>query len=272
MILSAILVCVPWTWRNYSVLGEFFFMRSNFGLELRMGNHEGAVADVEAMDRREGDGMPHPGINLTEAQLCRDLGEAEYMRRARTKAFSWIRAHPDEFLRLTGCRILHTWFGPWYTAASVAAFITLLTILGAIGLWRAWPAMSVPQRVAVLSPILFFPLVYYVVVYMPRYRVPIDWVVFLAAGAAIWPARRSASGREKIPETSNSSLLVTCRILHWVCAFGWGNITPCRSQIQLLRCKHHVCSSDPADARLFRPYRLRLARCPPGRHAALPAL
>jgi hypothetical protein len=38
-----------------------FFIRSNLGLELRMGNHDGAVADIEVMDAREANSMRHPG-------------------------------------------------------------------------------------------------------------------------------------------------------------------------------------------------------------------
>ena len=30
-----------------------------------------------------------------------------------------------------------------------------------------------------------FPLVYYVVAYLPRYRVPIDWILYLLAGKAV---------------------------------------------------------------------------------------
>jgi hypothetical protein len=78
-----------------------------------------------------------------------------------------------------------------------------LTILAGVGLWRVWPAMSIPQRVAVLSPIVFFPLVYYLVVYMPRYRVPIDWIVFMLAGAAFLPEIRGA--RPKRSRTAGES-------------------------------------------------------------------
>ena len=37
-----------------------------------------------------------------------------------------------------------------------------------------------------LIPLITFPLVYYVVIYMPRYRVPLDWILLLLAGAAAW--------------------------------------------------------------------------------------
>ena len=38
-------------------------------------------------------------------------GEMDYMRMAREQALDWIRARPGEFLRLTGSRVIHFWFG-----------------------------------------------------------------------------------------------------------------------------------------------------------------
>jgi len=35
-------------------------------------------------------------------------------------------------------------------------------------------------------PLVCYPLVYYVVIYMPRYRWPLDWILLLLAGAAVW--------------------------------------------------------------------------------------
>jgi hypothetical protein len=46
--------------------------------------------------------------------------------------------------------------------------------------------MAPPQRASLLTPLVCYPLVYYVVLYMPRYRVPLDWILLLLAGAAVW--------------------------------------------------------------------------------------
>jgi 4-amino-4-deoxy-L-arabinose transferase-like glycosyltransferase len=96
---GAILVCVPWTWRNYTTLHGFFFIRSNFGLEFRIANQPGADADIEVSLARAGT-LRHPSENLEEARQVRELGEAEYDRRARNEALAWIWSHPAEFLRL----------------------------------------------------------------------------------------------------------------------------------------------------------------------------
>ena len=177
---GAILACVPWTWRNYAALHNFFFIRSNFGLELRIANHTGADADMEITYARQGT-IRHPSENLEEARQVRDLGEAEYMRRARDEGLEWIRAHPAGFLRLTLMRFLHFWCGqlryPW-----LAVLYTTVTVLALLGLRRILPALDAPGRAALLIPLATFPLVYYVVSYVAHYPSPLAWMLLLLAG------------------------------------------------------------------------------------------
>jgi hypothetical protein len=111
-------------------------------------------------------------------------GETEYMRRARAEALDWIRHNPAQFLRLSALRLAHFWCGSLHRPLTVAG-TSLLTILSLLGLWRLWPGLSGPQRAALGIPLVTFPLVYYLVSYMPRYRVPIDWILLILAGAAI---------------------------------------------------------------------------------------
>jgi hypothetical protein len=187
MALGAALACAPWAWRNHAALGEAFFVRSNFGLELRLGNHEGTAATWDALAAREGHGrgMRHPGGSQAEALRVRELGEAAYMREARTEAVTWIRAHPGDFLRLAAQRAAHVWLGP-LDGSPAAVGLLLLSVLALLGAWRLVPALSAPQRAALLIPLALFPLVYYVVPYSARYRAPVDWIVLTLAGAAVW--------------------------------------------------------------------------------------
>ena len=184
------LACVPWTWRNYQSLGGLFFIRSNFGLELRMGNHEGAGATLELSAR--GGTERHPRSREDEARRVQQLGELEYMRQAGREASAWMRSHPTAFLRLTSLRFAQFWLGP-IDDRPVAVGTTLLTLLAVLGAWRAWPRLSVPQRAAILIPLLTFPLVYYVVGYEARYRQPVDGLALLLAAAAFVPRRPSPS-------------------------------------------------------------------------------
>jgi hypothetical protein len=174
MILGMAVACAPWAWRNYAAFDEVFFIRGNLGLELRMGNHEGATGHLEKNVRAIED-YRHPRSNSSEARLVQELGEAEYMRRAKDEAVNWM----------------------------LALAVTALTILSLLGAWYSLPGMALPQRAALLLPLICYPLAYYVIIYMPRYRIPLDWILLLLAGAAVW---RWMNGREDL-EDSRSGLL-----------------------------------------------------------------
>ena len=180
--LGVMLTSVPWTVRNYRALGAPVFMRSNLGLELRMAFHEGAHADLEVSHQRGG--ARHPRTSTAEAVRVRELGEVSYMREARDEAAAWVAAHPTEALRLVGQRFLYYWFGPLHDPPVAAAYAAL-TLLAAVGLVRLMRALSSPQQAALVIPLLMFPLIYYVMSYMTRYRLPLDWLLLLCAAAGI---------------------------------------------------------------------------------------
>ena len=184
VIVGILAASIPWGWRNYVNFGSVFFVRSNFGLELRMGNHAGAVPTMEIMDAI-GDEHRHPAAHIADAMRLRDVGEMAYMQEAKTEAVDWIKANPLEFLKLTALRFVNVWLGPPYNLEA-ALRVSALTTLAILGFWRISFLLTVPQRAALLIPLGTFPLVYYVVGYMPRYRIPIDWVLYLLAGAAVW--------------------------------------------------------------------------------------
>lgn len=183
LILGILLACVPWTWRNYTVFHEIFFIRSNLGLEIRMGNHEGATAAMDIMDITQPG--KHPRSHLREALKLRELGEVEYMRQAGEEALAWIQENPEEFIKLTFLRFIHFWFGPLHQPQT-AAYITTLTILAILGARHIFPTLSLPQRTLILVPLLTYPVIYYLVPYMVRYRVPIDGLLLILAGVEVW--------------------------------------------------------------------------------------
>ncbi|MHC4481337.1 MAG: hypothetical protein ACYS1C_10285 [Planctomycetota bacterium] len=197
MVVGAVLACLPWGLRNYRTFDAVFFIRSNLGLELRMGNHEGAAAAMDLMDMR--DEPRHPRTHVEEARLVLERGEVGYMRQAGREALGWIRRHPADFLQLTGERVVHFWFGPLHRPLGALA-VTGLTILALLGAWLTLPALTLPQRSALLIPVGTFPLIYYVLPYMFRYREPVNWILLMFAGAAVvyWIGGRSAgAGRAK---------------------------------------------------------------------------
>jgi hypothetical protein len=192
-VLGIVLACLPWGWRNLRTFDAVFFIRSNFGLELRMGNHDGAAAAMEVMDRRQE--HRHPRINREEAREVQRLGEVAYMRQAGREARAWIAANPMEFVSLTAGRTALWWFGPLYDPPFAAIFV-VLTALAAVGCWRALPKLSIPERAALVIPLVTYPVVYSLVAYMPRYREPVNWIFLLLAAAAFAPRRAAGTTQE----------------------------------------------------------------------------
>ena len=181
--LTMVLACIPWGWRNYEELGAVCFVRCNLGLELYVGNHDGAHADIDVSEARGT--FRHPRTSMEEAEKVLAVGEANYMREKKDEALDWMASNPGEFLKLTAMRVLFFWGGPLYRFPSGSGQILLL-LFAVIGAWRIIPVIGVPQRAALLIPLSTYPLVYYVVGYLPRYGYPVRWILFLLAGCAVW--------------------------------------------------------------------------------------
>jgi hypothetical protein len=128
----------------------------------------------------------HPRADVLEARKLIELGEIEYMRQAGGEALEWIRAHPAKFLWLTAQRFANLWAGPLHRPVEDALGVLALTVLAIMGAWLSFPRITVPQQAAFLIPLATYPLIYYIVAYMPRYRIPIDWILLTLAGAAVW--------------------------------------------------------------------------------------
>ena len=196
---AALATCVPWGVRNYRTLDAVFFVRSNFGLELRMGNHEGAEASIDHPHfLRE---APHPRTHPAEAVKVREWGEAAYMRDSGDEARAWIAAHPGSFARLTAERFAYFWLGP-LDRPGIALLFSLLTGLALLGALEGFRRLTPPQFAALMIPLLTFPLVYYLVPWQHRYRFPVEWILFLLAGSAVVGvvSRAGGSARTRAPE------------------------------------------------------------------------
>jgi hypothetical protein len=184
MALGVTLACLPWGVRNYVKFDAVIFIRSNFGLELRMGNFDGAIADLEVLDGQIE--WQHPSAHRGEARKVRELGEVAYMRQAGSEAVDWIRSNPGTFAALTASRVVHFWFGPVVYRQWTAVAVTLLTVLAVLGAWWSRWALAPPQWAVLLIPLATYPLIYYIVVYMFRYRIPMNGILLVLAGAAVW--------------------------------------------------------------------------------------
>jgi len=186
------IVCVPWTVRNYVVFHQVIVFRSNFGLELWLGNND-RVPDTWSPDL-------HPNDYAPEREKFAKLGEIEYMRQKQSEAIQFMEGHPRDTLRFFWRRFADNWMGTWeplqdrwsklslvnrsFLASNIS--LSLLSLLGVLFLYRekneyAFPLATFP---------LIYPIVYYVTHSSLRYRHPIDPVmVVLAIFALAYPVR-----------------------------------------------------------------------------------
>jgi 4-amino-4-deoxy-L-arabinose transferase-like glycosyltransferase len=170
------LACLtPWTVRNHRVFGRLFFVRDNFGEELRLGNGPGA----------DGTWMYylHPSSNVFAFQQYRDMGEKAYVQMRKQQALTFIHGDWGRFAWLCTKRFIYYWDGPpradaWWIAAGRNSFLLASSILLFWGLGRA---VRKRKQGAGLFLLLFvtFPVVYYVVFPHPRYRHPLEPLIFL---------------------------------------------------------------------------------------------
>ena len=186
VLLVTFAVISPWTIRNHTQLHAWTLMRDNLGLEVLYGNHEGARASAE-MNGKDPESLKyfmHPGASVPEATLVRDMGEIDYNHRDLHIALSWISSHPGDFVRLSVERFFFFWLGP-LNHAYEAIIISSYTLLGLAGLGFMRKRIGEIQFRLWCTVLLFYPLMYYIVAFAHRYRVQIDWMIWLSAGLCV---------------------------------------------------------------------------------------
>jgi 4-amino-4-deoxy-L-arabinose transferase-like glycosyltransferase len=183
---TAVLAISPWLIRNAVVVGSVQ-VRSNLGVELFVGNNDGAFGPFNV--------RVHPSYDGAELERYRELGEVEYSRYAMGESVEWIKEHPARFGWLTLERFQRFWIGPdptkpvllgtgyiqerdwmgWIKWVS-HAFFGLCAILGIL----TWKGRS-GSRTLLRGAFLFYPLVYYITHVFERYRFPIEPLITLVA-------------------------------------------------------------------------------------------
>ena len=172
LLLASITVCIltllPWTIRNYETFHRLIPMRDNFGLELWIGNHEGAMQVHQ---------FP-PDFPLIDPTEYTRLGELPFMEAKRQAGLQFIGQHPAEFLWLSARRGFKYWTEPevsLWLPLSLIAWMGGVTALARKG-WAAVPYVVV---------LLIFPTVYYITHTFSSYRHPIEPAMFLLAAYAL---------------------------------------------------------------------------------------
>jgi len=167
---AVFVACVtPWLIRNYRTFGQFVFIRSNFGAELRLGNGPGANGTW--MD------YLHPTKNVAQLHLYRQMGEIAYVAERKRQALAFIR---DDYARFAGLclkRFIYYWGGLPHPGSALGPLANALFLTSSVlafwGLGRALRQRR-PGAWLFLWLVLFYPLVFYIAFPHPRYRHPIE--------------------------------------------------------------------------------------------------
>ncbi|HXE13243.1 MAG TPA: glycosyltransferase family 39 protein [Bryobacteraceae bacterium] len=185
----AILICVPWTVRNYRAFRAFVPLRSVMGLQLWMGNNE--------TSGRQWPGLLHPIANSTERRHYVEVGEMRYMAEKRAEGLAFIVNHPREELSLTARRFVATWSGGDETPirnffrnhSFYFRSILLANIAAALGCLIG-AILLIVRRHPLAFPIVVipavFPLISYITLASPRYRHPIDPIILLLCAVSVY--------------------------------------------------------------------------------------
>lgn len=196
---------VPWTIRNYRVFGKFIVLRSNFGLELWLGNNKD-VTDTSSQ-------WTHPNDNPQEGEKYSRMGEIAYMAEKQHEAFAFMRTHPRDTVYFMFHRFANNWLGvtdtpidywssgPIYAKAFLIlnCLLSLLCLLGALYVCRACHPDAVPFALV----LLIFPTIFYVTHSSLRYRFPMDPIMLVLAAGAL--AHLPSLARLRSPRETNAS-------------------------------------------------------------------
>ena len=210
-----VLALLPWTVRSYYAVGGWFFVKSNLGVELLLGNRDPSIS-------------AEPMNSLPERFRLIFEGEADYGREKRRLALAYIKAHPGIFLKNTVSRFRRTWMptndaemnggadGP-HLGRSYAWFFAGFSLVSLAGLTLAFRDQRdrALDRLPLAICVLVFPIPYYVSLTDMRYRHPIDpfLAIFTAyALCKLWSvlsvAQASAYGGSSLEDSNPEAEVV----------------------------------------------------------------
>ena len=178
-------VCLPWTIRNYVAFGRLIPIRSNFWIEMRVGN-TGDISDIVP-------DWAHPANGAAEMQEYKSLGEIAYAEHKRQQTLAFIATHPALYAWLTARRITYFWTGIWsfdrdfrrrepLQFANAFLCIGLLAV-SVIGLKQMWSTTR-SHAGFLLAILAFYPIVYYLSHPLTDYRHPVDGLLVLLSAVA----------------------------------------------------------------------------------------
>jgi hypothetical protein len=190
------LLLLPWAYRNYRELGGWVWTRSNFGLELWIGNNPHATGQTWFPHYA----VYHPFVNPQQTREYARLGELAYMHEKGKQAKDWIGSNPGRFAWLTACRARWFWFPNGYMVVGdrckwVAPLYWLSTLGMLGGLIHVFRTGN-PHRWLLVAAIVGFYMPYAVTHVDVRYRYPLAGLIGLlccdfAVRVGLWVKHRT---------------------------------------------------------------------------------
>jgi hypothetical protein len=203
----AILCCVPWTIRNFVAFYRLVPLRSNFPLELYIGNNE----NYDDQHPR----FPGPITKERETLRYLRMGETAFMDEERRKATTFMISHPRVELILFAERFAAFWTGlPDALQNFLATDSRLVRTLMLCALFSGMGALAgiavlVRRRSDYTFPLaaypVVFPFLYYITHTSLRYRHPIDPVVLLLTAIAAQEVWCIVRPRKIQPQTASEA-------------------------------------------------------------------
>lgn len=182
-IMMALAAMAPWIVRNSVTFGRPTYLRDNAGLEVWYGIREARDGDTYLWS---------PSRNPAEAAHLAAIGEAAYFDEKRAAAIDVIRAEPGHFAALSLARWGKFWLGGYRVRELGWGFIpaivrrlawAALPILAVVG-WRRRLAGRSALMMALALAFIAFSLPYAFVLVDPRYRVPLEPLLFALTSCA----------------------------------------------------------------------------------------
>ena len=183
----AILCCVPWTVRNYIAFHKFVPLRSNFPLELWLGNNDNFDENSQI--------VPPADPTREEIRKYIRMGETAFMAEKWRSATTFVRTHPRLEAVLWTQRFVATWTGAERPVegledaeSNLVRVVLIVNFLVALG-GAAGIVVLIRRPSAYAFPLAAIPLLYPVVYYAThtslRYRHPIDPVLLILVSVGV---------------------------------------------------------------------------------------
>jgi hypothetical protein len=143
---AALLLVLPWVYRNTLVHGRPTGITDTFGRDLFLGNGDGATGSYH---QRQLSYLGKPQLRIEqlspqENDSLRRRPEAERHQWMAGRAYAWVARHPIDYLRLCGVRLAKTFWLDWhhpdaFRLVNVASrTVAAIALLAALATGRRW--------------------------------------------------------------------------------------------------------------------------------------